>query len=184
MPEHAPALGPARPYRATPDPTPTPIKLTEALTVRPRLLSASPKRKIAGVRSAHGVPAAAGALTTVDRPLRPTSTRSNPLASLPRSQWSSSSPQTEHHITGGAGLTPPDFIRPLSHVDRAARWATLWFLAPKAPLTSSEAPRAIWLSSTTVSRLEYASPTSPTACARGQPYSGHHRQRSTPRRDR
>jgi hypothetical protein len=35
-----------------------------------------------------------------------------------------------------------------------------------------------------VSRLEHTLPTSPTAYARGQPYYGHHRQRSAPRRDR
>jgi hypothetical protein len=188
MLEHAPALSPARPRHATPDPAPTPmpvpIKPIEALTVRPRSLSAPPKCKIAGVRSAHGVPAAVWAPTTVDRPLRPTSTPSNPSASLPGAQWSSPSPQTEHHITGGARLTSPDFIRPSSHVDWAARWATLRFLAPTSPLTSGEAPRALWLSSTAVSRPEHSSPTSPIAYARGQPYSGHHRRRSAPWRDR
>jgi hypothetical protein len=35
-----------------------------------------------------------------------------------------------------------------------------------------------------MSMLEHASPMSPTACARGQPYSGHHRRRSAPRCDR
>jgi hypothetical protein len=63
MPEHAPALGNARPRRVTPDPAPTPvvvpIKSTEALTIHPHSLSALPKRKIAEVRSADGVPAAA-----------------------------------------------------------------------------------------------------------------------------
>jgi hypothetical protein len=76
------------------------------------------------------------------------------------------------------------FVRPSSNVDRAARWATLRFLMPTTPLISSEAPCAVWLNSTTVGRPEHASPTSPTACARGQPYSGHHRRRSAPRRDR
>jgi hypothetical protein len=69
-------------------------------------------------------------------------------------------------------------------MDRTARWATFQFLAPTAPLTSREAPRALWLSSTTVSRPVHAPSTSPTACARGQPSSGHHRRRSGPRRDR
>jgi hypothetical protein len=173
MPEHAPALSPTRSRRTMPDPTPTlapaPIKPTEALTVRPHSLSAPPKRKIAGVHSAHGVPAAARALTTVDRPLRPTSTPSNPSASLPRAQWSSSSPQTEHHIAGGAGLTSPDITRPPAHVDWAARWATLRFLAPTTPLTSSEAPRAFLLNSTAMSRPKHVSPTSPAACAHASP---------------
>jgi hypothetical protein len=34
-----------------------------------------------------------------------------------------------------------------------------------------------------MSRL-HTPPTSPTACARGQPYSGHHRRQSAPRRGR
>jgi hypothetical protein len=87
MPENAPALGPARWRRAMPDPVPTPtlapIKPTKALTVHPCSLLAPPKCKIAGVHSAHDVPAAARALTTVDRPLQPTPIQSNPrLASL------------------------------------------------------------------------------------------------------
>jgi hypothetical protein len=53
-----------------------------------------------------------------------------------------------------------------------------------ASLTSHEAPRALWLSSTAVSRLEHAPSTSPTACARGQPSFGHHLWRFAPRRDR
>jgi hypothetical protein len=43
------------------------------------------------------------------------------LAKPPRSSVKLSSPQTEHHIAGGSRLTSPDFIRPSSHVDRAAR---------------------------------------------------------------
>jgi hypothetical protein len=35
-----------------------------------------------------------------------------------------------------------------------------------------------------VSRPEHTPPTSPTTCACGQPYSGHHHRRSAPRRDR
>jgi hypothetical protein len=100
--------------RATPDPaptpsptpSPTPIKLTKALTVHPRSLSALPKRKFTGGRSAHGVPAAARALTTVDRTLQPSSTPSNPSSSLLGIQWSSSSPRTKHYMAGGAGLRP------------------------------------------------------------------------------
>jgi hypothetical protein len=176
MPEHAPTLGPA--------PTLAPIKPTKALTVHPRSLSSPPKRKFTRPRSTHGVPAIARAPTTVDRPLQPSSTPSNPSASLPRAQWSSPSPRTKHHIVGGARLTSLDFVRPPSHVDRAARWPTLRSLAPTAPLTSNEAPRAVWLNSTIVGRPEHASPTRPTACACSQPYSGHHRRRSTPRHDR
>jgi hypothetical protein len=44
------------PRRATPDlaPTPTPIKPTKPLTLHPRSLSAPPKHKFIGARSAHG----------------------------------------------------------------------------------------------------------------------------------
>jgi hypothetical protein len=64
-PEHALALGPVRPRRATPDPAPTPtptpvpIKPPEATTVLPRSLSAPPEHRFAGVPPAHGMPAAA-----------------------------------------------------------------------------------------------------------------------------
>jgi hypothetical protein len=189
-PGNARARPGAQPHarRVTPDPAPTPmpapIKPTKALTIHPHSLSAPPKRKFTGARSAHGVQTAARAPTTVDRPLQPSSTPSNPSASLPGAQWSSPSPRTEHHIAGGARLTLPDFVRPLSHVDRTTQWATLWFLAPTTPLTSSEAPRAVWLNSTVVGRPEHASPTSPTAWAHDQPYSDHHRRRSAPRRNR
>jgi hypothetical protein len=73
--------------RTTPDTAPTPssapIKPTPALTVHPRSLSTPPKRKFTGDRSAHGVPAAAQAPATVDRLLQPSSTSTNPSASLP-----------------------------------------------------------------------------------------------------
>jgi hypothetical protein len=64
---------PHAPCHTTPDPVPmpapAPIKPTSALTVCPRSLSTPPERKFTGDRSAHGVAAAARALTTVDRPL-------------------------------------------------------------------------------------------------------------------
>jgi hypothetical protein len=185
-----PRQGQSTPQRSTlraprdPTPMPAPLKPTKALTVHPRSLSAPPKRKFTGPRSAHGVPAVARAPTTMDRPLQPPSTPSNSSASLPGAPWSSPGLRTKHHIVGGAGLTSSDIVRPPSHVDGATRWATLRFLAPTTPLTSSEAPRAVWLNSTAVGRPEPVSPTSPTTCARGQPYSGHHRRRSSPWRDR
>jgi hypothetical protein len=56
----------ARPLarRVTLDPRPVPIKPTKTLTVQPGSLSAMPKRKFTGVRSAHVVPAAARAPAT------------------------------------------------------------------------------------------------------------------------
>jgi hypothetical protein len=193
-PEHALTLSPSRatPRRAnhaptptpTPKPTPATIKPTPALTVHPRSLPTLPERKFTIDRSAHGVPAAAQAPATVVQPLQPSTTPANPSASLTGPPWSSLSPWTKLHIAGGAGLTSQDFARPLTNEDRATQWATGRFLAHRSPLTSCEAPCAVWLSSTAVCRPEHASPSSPTACARSQPYSGHHRRRSTPRRDR
>jgi hypothetical protein len=130
-----------RARRATPDPAP--IKLTPALTVHPRSLSTPPERKFTGDRSAPGVPTAARAPTAVDWLLQPSSNPTNPLASLLGAQWSSSSPWTEHHLTGGAGLTSPDFARPPARVDRATRWAALRFLAHTTLVTSREASRVV-----------------------------------------
>jgi hypothetical protein len=90
MREHAPTLGPAlrdtRPHAHARACART-YKTNRGLDRTPRSLSARPKHKIIGVRSAHGVPAAARAPTSMDRPLRLTSTPSNPsLASLELSE--------------------------------------------------------------------------------------------------
>jgi hypothetical protein len=79
-----PAPDPARPAlrQAKPVPLPTPINPAEALTVRPRSLSTSPERKITGVCPAHGVPVAARAPTTVDRPTEPFPAPSDPRERL------------------------------------------------------------------------------------------------------
>jgi hypothetical protein len=75
-----PAPDPARlaSRQAKPVPLPTPINPTKASAVRPRALSTSPEHEIAGVCPAHGVPAAAQAPTTVDRPIEPFPAPSNP----------------------------------------------------------------------------------------------------------
>jgi hypothetical protein len=75
-----PAPEPARPRCAKPRPCPlpAPIKPAKASAVRPRVLSISPEHEIAGVCSTHGVPAAARALATVDRPAEPSPAPSNP----------------------------------------------------------------------------------------------------------
>jgi hypothetical protein len=49
----------------------------------PHSLSTLPERQFTGDHSAHGVPAAARALATVNRPFQPSSTPTNPSASLP-----------------------------------------------------------------------------------------------------
>jgi hypothetical protein len=66
-----PACPTPRQAKPVPLPTPAPIKPAKASTVRPRSLSTSPERKITGVCPAHGVPAAARAPTTIDRPTKP-----------------------------------------------------------------------------------------------------------------
>jgi hypothetical protein len=74
-PEHAERPNPHAPRRAKPRPcplpAPAPIKPAKASAVRPRALSTSPEHEIAGVCPANGVPAAARAPTTVDRPAEP-----------------------------------------------------------------------------------------------------------------
>jgi hypothetical protein len=59
------------------------IKPTPASTVRPRALLTLPKHEFTSVYPENGVPAAEQAPATVDRPLQPSSTLSDPLASFP-----------------------------------------------------------------------------------------------------
>jgi hypothetical protein len=81
-----PAPDPARPVlrQAEPVPLPAPalIKPAKASVVCPRALSTSPEHEIAGVCPAHGVPAAARAPATVDRPTEPSPAPSNPRERL------------------------------------------------------------------------------------------------------
>jgi hypothetical protein len=88
------------------------------------------------------------------------------------------------YLTGDTGSTSPDFTRSPAYVDRAPRWVFLRFLAWVDSLALREAPCALGLNPTAVSRPEHTPPTSPTACARGPTDFGHHRQRVVPRRDR
>jgi hypothetical protein len=188
-PEHAQALGPACPRQATPDPAPSPvpapIKQPQAATVLPRTPSAPPEHEFAGVLSAHGVPSAAQGHPPWTRHSNPPPSNPSPrLASLePRKASRALRPNTTSPEAPDCHRRTPANRR-RARVDRIAWWAIFKFLAPTAPLTSREAPRALWLSSTAVSRPEHAPPTSPTACARGQPSFGHQRRRSAPRCDR
>jgi hypothetical protein len=81
-----PALDPARPtsrqVEPVPLPAPAPIKPAKASAVRPTALSTSPEHEIAEVCPAHGVPAAARAPATVDRPTEPSPAPSNPRKRL------------------------------------------------------------------------------------------------------
>jgi hypothetical protein len=85
-PEHAQRPTPRAPRRAKPRPCPlpafAPIKPARASAVCPRVLSTSPEHEIAGVCPANGVPAAARAPATVDRPAEPFLAPSNPRERL------------------------------------------------------------------------------------------------------
>jgi hypothetical protein len=71
-PEHAQRPTPRAPCRTRPRPcplpAPAPIKPAKASAVRPRALSTSSEHEIVGVCPANGVPVAARAPTTIDRP--------------------------------------------------------------------------------------------------------------------
>ena len=81
-PEHAqrPTLRAPRHSKPRPCPLPAlaPIKLAKASAVLPRALSTSPEQEIAGACPADGVPAAARAPATIDRPAEPSPTPSDP----------------------------------------------------------------------------------------------------------
>jgi hypothetical protein len=118
-PEHAPALDPARTTlrQAKPVPTPAPIKLTEASTVRPRSLSTSPERKFTGDYSVHGVPAArprtdhrSPATLAIPRPVRPSREPLRASMKLPE-------PGIELYLAEDTGSTSPDFTRLLAYID-------------------------------------------------------------------
>jgi hypothetical protein len=88
---HAPRRAKPRPY---PLPAPEPIKPAEASVVRPRALSTSSEREIAGVCPVHGVPAAAWSPSTVDRPAESFLAPSNPRNRLYVPRWSSQSEES------------------------------------------------------------------------------------------
>jgi hypothetical protein len=94
-PEHAQRPTPHAPRRAKPCscplPAPAPIKPAEASVVRPHALSTSLEREITGVCPAHGVPVAARAPATVDRPAEPFPAPSNPRNRLYVPRWSTQS---------------------------------------------------------------------------------------------
>jgi hypothetical protein len=84
-PEHAPTLGPVRaaPHQPHAHVCARDYKADPGLDRTPRSLSTPPERQFTGDHSAHGVPSAAQAPSTVDRPLQPSSTPTNLSASLP-----------------------------------------------------------------------------------------------------
>jgi hypothetical protein len=116
------------------------------------------------------------------------------ILAIPRPVWPSrESPRVseklleqgiELYLAGDIGSTSPDFTRSSAYVDRAPQWVFIRFLALVDSLAPREAPCALGLNPTAVSRPEHTPPTSPTACAHGPTNSGHHRWRAVPRRDR
>jgi hypothetical protein len=95
-PEHVERSNPRAPCRAKPRPCslPAPIKLAKGSAVRPRALSTSLEHEITGVCLAHGVPAAARAPTTIDRPTEPSPALSDPRERLYVPRWSSQSEES------------------------------------------------------------------------------------------
>jgi hypothetical protein len=85
-PEHAQRPTPRAPRRAKPclclPLAPAPIKPTEPSTVLPHVLLTSPEPEITGICPADGMPAAARSPATVDRPIEPSPTPSNPCVRL------------------------------------------------------------------------------------------------------
>jgi hypothetical protein len=186
-PEHAQALGPARPRQATPDlapsPTPMPIKQPEAVTILPCTPSAPPEHEFAGVLSMHGVPSAARA-----RPLW--TSHSGPPPSNPAPQLASLEPHRASRALKPSATSPeaPDCHCRLQ-LTVAARGPNCTVSHFQIPCTHGTIDFS-WSSSSPLIKPYHheqagaAPPTSPTACARGQPSSGHHYRRSAPRRDR
>jgi hypothetical protein len=116
--------------------------------------------------------------------LQPRPSRASHSVSFASGPWSFPSPRTRQNLTGDPRSPSPDFGRPQSRVDRAIRWAILKFLAHISFLISGEAPWPVQLNYTALVRPDSSPPMSSPACARGPTYSGHHRWRSVPRRDR
>jgi hypothetical protein len=164
---------PARAYKANQgfDRTP-PLALNLAGTQDHRRLLCT-RRASGHPRTHHRRPA----ILAIPRPVRPSREPPRVLVELPE-------PGIELYHAGDTGSTPPDFTRSLAYVDQAPRWVFLRFLARVDFLALCEAPCALGLNPTAVSRPEHMPPTSPTACARGPTDSGHHRRRAIPRRDR
>jgi hypothetical protein len=117
------------------------------------------------------------AILAIPCPVRPS--RESPRVSVKLPE-----PGIELYLAGETGSTSPDFTRLPAYVDQAPRWVFLRFLARVDSLALHEAPCALRLNPTAVSRPKHTPPTSPTACARGPTDSGHHRRWAIPRRDR
>jgi hypothetical protein len=144
------------------------------------LVGAQDHRWLLCARCASGHPRAnhlRPAILAIPRPVRPS--RESPRVSMKLPE-----PGNELYLAGDTGSTSPDFTRSLVYVDRAPRWVFLRFFAWVNSLALREAPCALGLNPTAVSRPEHTPPTSPTACARGPTNSGHHRRWAVPRHDR
>jgi hypothetical protein len=117
------------------------------------------------------------ATLAIPRPVRPSREPLHVSVKLPESG-------IELYLAGGTRSTSPDFTRSPTYVDRAPQWVFLWFLARVDSIALREAPCALGLNPTAVSRPEHTPPTSPPTCARGPIDSDHHHRWAVPRRDR
>jgi hypothetical protein len=144
------------------------------------LAGAQDHRRLLCARRASGRPRPdhrRPATLAIPRPVRPSREPLRVSVKLPE-------PGIELYLARDTGSTSPDFTRSPMYMDRAPRWVFLRFLARVDSLAPREAPCALGLNPTTVSRPEHTPPTSPPAYARGPTESGHHRRRVVPRRDR
>jgi hypothetical protein len=180
---------PRAPRHAKPSPCPRPrprraYKASRGFNRTPplalNLTGAPDHRRLPYARRSSGHPRThrrRSAILAIPRPVRPS--REPPCISVKLLE-----PGIELCLAGDTQTTPPDFTRSPAYIDRTPRWVFLRFLARVDSLAPREAPRALGLNCTTVSRPEHTPPTSPTACARGPTDSGHHRGRVIPRRAR
>jgi hypothetical protein len=144
------------------------------------LVGAQDHRRLLCARRASGHPRThhrRPAILAIPRPVQPSRESLRVSMKLPE-------PGIKLYLAGDTGSTSSNFTRSPVYVDRAPRWVFLRFLARVDSLAPHEAPCALGLNPTVVSRPEHTPPTSPPACARGPLDSGHHRRRAVPRRDR
>jgi hypothetical protein len=92
------------------------------------------------------------ATLAIPRPVRPSRESLRVSVKLPE-------PGIELCLAGDTGSTSPDFTRSPTYVDRAPRWVFLRFIARIDSLALREAPCALGLNPTTVSRPEHTPPT-------------------------
>ena len=167
-----------RAHRAKPNPCPArtrAYKASQGFDRTPLLalnLAGAPvHRRLLCARRASGHPRTdrrRPAILAIPRPVRP-SRVSTCLSEAPRA-GNRALPRRRHWISVAGLHQIAGARRPSSTVNFSRFLAWVNFLAPR------EAPCALGLNPTAVSRPEHTSPTSPTACAHGPTDFGHHRR--------